>query len=255
MQKRAKTSEMRADDKTHRAQGGETQAAEAERGEEKRTEVQRDSGRWWKSMCVTVAPVSNLRYVGVLRQASLEASLPLNGPEEYAICALSSHSFTSTLYFYAAGHSSMKSAQAWYPGHTNGKSNSQTSLCSETTKHDNNINHIVTHRCLYDASPYAVYGPFKTFMLQNDIKADSMSDPTTTPPGVIHNSRFYFICWEQMQNLSSFSHTFTHSGASETHLMLNMWPIYFRGKLRVLQNKHLSNNKPNKYIHNAWTQT
>lgn len=35
MQKRAKTREMRADDKTHQAKGGETQASETETGREK----------------------------------------------------------------------------------------------------------------------------------------------------------------------------------------------------------------------------
>lgn len=84
MQKPAKMEEMREDDKTQRGEGGETQASEMEKEEEKGV---RYGERY------TVAPVSNLRFVSVPRQASLKASLPLNGPDEYVICLLSFKSF------------------------------------------------------------------------------------------------------------------------------------------------------------------
>ena len=39
MQKRAKTRKMRADDKTHQVEGGETQASETERQEGRKTKI------------------------------------------------------------------------------------------------------------------------------------------------------------------------------------------------------------------------
>lgn len=85
MQKPAKKEEMREDDKTQWGEGGETQASEMEK--KRRRKGARYGERY------TVAPVSNLGFVSVPRQASLKASLPLNGPDEYVICLLSFRSF------------------------------------------------------------------------------------------------------------------------------------------------------------------
>lgn len=65
MQKRAKTSEMRAFDKTQWAEGGETQASQQRDRKRKKTkDKEREIGGEGGNMCVLVAPVSNLWFVG-----------------------------------------------------------------------------------------------------------------------------------------------------------------------------------------------
>lgn len=83
MHKRAAAREMGADSWTWRAERWRNTGAEEKGG---------PGGG--EDGCIQIPPASNLQSVTRLRQASLKASLPLKGPEEYAIWPLWSTSYS-----------------------------------------------------------------------------------------------------------------------------------------------------------------